>query len=76
MTTTKSITPEELKKAINALTSPNFSHCNERVVGIIGIYHRTERGINCAYALEKEYAFLLNAFNIGASFTPEFGLKY
>jgi hypothetical protein len=74
--TATAISPEELKRVINAITSPNFSHCNERVIGFIGIYHRTDRGINCAYTLRSEFAFLLSAFGKISSFTPEFGLTY
>jgi hypothetical protein len=74
--TEATITPIELKKAIEALTSPNYSHCNERVVGFIGIYHRTEKGINCAYTLSRKFCFLLEVFGKVSAFTPEFGLTY
>jgi hypothetical protein len=74
---TNIMTPEKLKSVMNAITSPNYSHSNERVYGVIGIYHKdksSSTGVSCAESLPSAYSFLLTMANKVHYQNIEFGM--
>jgi len=71
------MTPEKLKSVMTAITSPNFSHSNERVFGIIGIYHKDKSsitGVRCVESLPSAYSFLLTMSGKAHYQNLEFGM--
>ena len=74
-----SITSAELKKYLDAINHPNYSHSSSRVMGLIGIYHQDPNkpgvlGKSCATNIPQEFSFLLDNAGKSYNYNPEFGL--
>jgi hypothetical protein len=77
--TNATITSAELKKALEAINHPHYSHATSRVMGIISIYHQDPAkpdisGRRCAANIPQEFSFLLTVAGKSYSYNPEFGL--